>query len=123
MAVSRERIRQLVKSYQRRMGLDGWDIDVRFVKGLMTEGEKVTGTCEARHRYQDAVLEFDLAQIAETGEDADKLVRHEMLHIFSFELAHLAELWAGSEPVRQRVVEESNERLTTMLERMRVWNE
>ena len=103
------------------MGLEAWEITVRFVNDLQVDGQPVTATSEARHRYQDAVLEFDLKRTRETGENLDRLVRHELLHIFTHELSHLAELWAGEEPVRQRLVEEVNERATTMLERMPMW--
>ena len=64
----------------------------------------------------------NIARCRATHEDLEMLVRHELLHIFTHELSNLAEQWAGNEPVRQKVVEETNERATTMLERMPVWH-
>ena len=115
-------IRKLVAKYQRLMGLDTWDIEVRFEKDLQVDGVPVTATSDSRHRYQDSILTFDLARIHQTRERLPALVRHEMLHIFTQELSSLAEQWAANEPVRQQLVEETNERATTMLERMVIWD-
>lgn len=121
MTATRQQVRRLVRKYQRLMGLDGWYLEVEFETGLHVAGEPLTATCEARHRYQDAILTFDLRRIKQTGEDLDLLVRHEMLHIPTYEISTLAEWWAGDEPTRQKLVEAATEFATTLLERMPVW--
>ena len=108
------RILRLVRRYQRLMGLDRWDVTVRFE----VDKEDAAG-CSADDEYLRAMLSFDLNGFP--PEDDDTFVRHELLHCVVWEMLRVAEGLAGENEAAKEAVRAANERCVTMLERMPIW--
>ena len=108
------KILRLVARYKRLLGLDLWTIEVKF-----TPDKRDKAGCSADDEYMSAELFFDLAEIA--PEEDETYVRHEMLHIPTWELLRVADFLAGKDKTAQELVRAARERVTTLLERAPLW--
>ena len=115
------RVLKLVKHYQRLLGLDRWTIKVHF--GEIADAK---ATCEAEPEYTKATIRFDLESFPE--EEDHEYIIHELLHCHVWVLSGLASAFISAMPgpadkVAKEMLREAEERLTSLLEKMPVWDE
>lgn len=109
-AQKRKRILALVAAWQGPLDLANWTLNVEFD----TKMPERAG-CVADPEYRVAKFYFNTRRIG-PGE-IDEFVVHEMCHTHSWALAVLAGKWAGTDPLRKKVVEDALELLTTGVSR------
>ena len=107
-------IHELVDHYVPLLGLESWDIKVTF--GGTTE----RADCTAMSEYFEAALRFDLREIPSS--EAPAYVRHELLHCLVDELHRPAAGICGKSTKDVDDIDFHAERLTTLLERLPVWD-
>lgn len=99
-----------VRWWQKRLGLNGWDIKVQF--GKMDDG--ADAACMASPEYRSCVVHFDLEKIP--PETLDAYVSHEVTHALCWSLANAAHSMAGGDKSKEEWVRTEEESLVTALE-------
>lgn len=107
-------IRAAVEAWRVRLGFIDWTF--RVTVGRIKGGHRATTTAD--FEYLTADLSFDPAAMDKAGDDLHEMVRHEIAHVPNWELAYLAERYAGKDAEKQDRVEKALERATTLTERM-----
>lgn len=113
-ALAREAVR-LVRLYVRAMGLESWDISIAFAP--LEDGGAAAGATP----YFSAHLVFDLGTLAGRPEELRVFVRHELLHCVLFLLTNAASHLAETEE-RRALLRDLEETVTSVLDRMPVWD-
>lgn len=112
-----DKIISYIEIYSKMIGIGGWDIVVGFKKLGVDE----LGQCEAEVEYYRTVVTFDSVKLEEKDDTKiRKTVIHELLHCLVWQLAEVATHLAPNE--HKEFIQSFEERVTTDLERMPVWN-
>ena len=115
-----EAILSLVAYYRTVLGLEHWDIKVHL-KEICETDATTAADCGAEPEYYAADVTFYLAILAERPvEELPGFVRHELLHVWLWPLATMAN--DLTENKFEKVVMRLDERVTSDLERMPVWD-
>jgi hypothetical protein len=109
-----QRVRARVKHWQKRLGLEKWELEVTFVRD---DEDQSHAYCAPMFEYRHAKVNFDLAKW-KPGQDIDAMVRHELLHCVVAGLATWAETMAAGDPARLEVCRREEEALVTALEQI-----
>jgi hypothetical protein len=91
LAVRNADLRRLIKKYIAEwrpiLRLADWDLEIRILNGgkefIDFDGKELEGYCEAKPRYEEAKLGYNLRLIkkkAMTEEQVEELTLHEMVH-------------------------------------------
>jgi hypothetical protein len=112
----KRRVIQLAKRYRRLLGLERWDIAIVFDDRMEDRAN-----CAADPEYFEATVKFNLERIEDGDEEC--YVRHELLHCILWPLCHCADFLARENRVANEMVRLANERVTSCLERMPLWEQ
>jgi hypothetical protein len=102
------RLTELVEEYRAVCRLQDWAIRV----AVGPTKDPARGACSAMPEYREADVVFDV-ESWETGDDAEEIVSHEVVHCVTWPLMHVAEELAGEDTVRQEWVRVETERTNT----------
>lgn len=84
----KQRIHRLVAKWRPILGMESWQVDVLF------DETDALGTCEAKPRYEEAILRFNLprirAELPNTIAALEELVVHECVHCIIWKNSELA---------------------------------
>ena len=108
-------ITRAVAKYVHLFGLASWEIEV-YVQAPNDDSEAKT---YGEPEYRRGRLVFTLEDIAE--EQIDRYVRHEVSHLVTWPLCHVAYFLAGEDKSQQEMVRLALERVTTDLEIAPFW--
>lgn len=81
--MTRRRIEQLVKTWQRRLKLDHWDVEVDWTK---PPSEGAFATCWRFNQYDRANLYIDPGFGSWSESFAERTIVHELLHLIARDL-------------------------------------
>ena len=85
--VMSEKVEGLITLWKPFFGIENWSLTIEFFRGPIPGNEDAVGCCHSLWEYMDATLQFNLAELAENGdEQLEGVVIHEMLHIIVDEL-------------------------------------
>ena len=113
--LTRKQVETKVRHWRTRLGLQAWDLKVE----LASIGSH-SADCQCDPEYMQAKVRFDPIKIP--LDELDSYVVHELLHIYVWPLAHVAETLAGSDPKLLEWCRIQEERLVTDLERLVVYS-
>lgn len=109
--LTKKQIEARVRHWRIKLGLQAWDLKVH----LASIGGH-SADCSCNPEYMEATLRFDPIKIS--PKDLDCYVVHELLHIYVWPLAHVAETLAGKDDKLLEWVRTQEEALVTHLERL-----
>ncbi len=101
-----------VRLWRKRLGLQGWDLQVHFGK----MDDDCTAACSAEPEYRFAILRFDLEKLP--ADKIDRYVCHELMHCYVWRLANCAHHLAAEDKSKEEWVRTEEETLTTQLEEL-----
>lgn len=96
-------LRRRVAVWQKRAQLDDWDIELVFKRGL----KKVVAKTEWSPGYHAAIMTWSKERYDELGEaEADRVICHELYHLFNAKLDDELTDYIGRERVYQQFVKQ-----------------
>ena len=104
----------------RLLGLEHWSFEIRWESPL--EGGRYGAETRASPEYYDATVTFDLDVIAVRSDQVDQYVRHELIHCIVWPLAEAGQLLAGDSEGARELIGRIEERVTSDLERLPLWD-
>ncbi len=105
-----------IERYKVLLGLERWNIDVRFDEKL-----KDAGNCDYKPEYMQATISFNPKDISLA--DVDEYARHELLHCIVAPLAQVADFVRERDKNSREMVREAEERVVSQLELLPLWDE
>jgi hypothetical protein len=118
MTERQRRVMRLAKRYAKLLGVNRW---YQSVKILFDDQMEDRASCSADPEYLEAVVRFNLDRITEGEEEA--FIRHELLHCLVWPLCHTSDFLAGDNAAANEMVRLANERVTSWLEHMPLWEQ
>ena len=112
MKITRRQLVARVRHWRTRLNLDDWDIYV----SIRNPGDGDDAECDAEPQYKRATIRFNLDQVP--ADELDGFVAHELCHCPLEKLGRLALAWAGDDPIKQRIVLETEDEAVTHFERV-----
>lgn len=109
--LTRKQLLARVRHYKRWLPLEEWEVAV----SLDNPGDGDDAECDAEPQYLRATLRFALEQIPD--DEMDDNVAHELWHVLLEELGTLGLAWAGDDPVKRKIVLDTEDKIVTRLAR------
>lgn len=103
-----QRVERLTRQYQEFLGLERWDIVIRFVE---LEGE-IVGRNYSNPRYREATIEFDIEKMIQRTDRLNHDIVHELADVMMSPGRSLAQsLW-------ERIRDDTFEGMSVSIERL-----
>lgn len=113
-----QEVRRLVAAYIKLFGLERWDVTLAFNTRF-----RERASTDTSDEYMEVIMSFNPKRLAESGEDLNKLVRHEFAHIYNAPVEGVGDVLAGKEKIAKEMVREASERCATHWERAPFWDQ
>ncbi len=111
-------VRETLRELQYALFLTEWNVDIHYMDGPHVDSPQVAGEMKVNHKYFDATITIYPLFLEKNEEEQREILTHEMCHIYTEPYKEMWERQANGVIVTRHEESITNERLTSLIERL-----